>query len=113
MCGGLGHKSRTCDQITARQGISSEDLSECLSESDYRRSAWNDYDDDFADDSAVRAATLLMKFSAGTKQPIDLSMLAPPRLPLAPAPADYAPMPPRSVPMPFYHPYAQQHLIFT
>ena len=77
VCGGLGHKSRTCDQA-----LNTQDLSDCLD--DRRRSdsptLSSDSDDTPADALDVRAAYCLLNFSA--EKPIDLSAL----MPAAPAP---------------------------
>ena len=115
VCGGLGHKSRTCDQHAALKMGVAQDLSDCLT-----GDAECTLDDEVTDASAVRAAYHLLNLSQANEveasvvksqppaQPIDLStLLAPPSL--APVPR-LAPPPvyePRVPPLPRWHPYAR------
>ena len=59
VCGGLGHKSRTCDQQTALKSENDDELSDRLTDSRGRRSSSEDYDDDYeveTDATDLRAA---------------------------------------------------------
>ena len=78
VCGGLGHKSRTCD--LSLKGTDTQDLSDCLSGSLERRVSNGAEPDDRITDA--RAAYVLLNLSADT--PIDLSVLMPPPPAMAP-----------------------------
>ena len=80
VCGGLGHKSRTCD--LSLKGNDTQDLSDSLSESLARRVSDGAEPDDRITDA--RAAYVLLNLSADS--PIDLSLLMPPPPAMAPPP---------------------------
>ena len=104
ICGGLGHKSRTCDQMSVRTQ-KSQDLSDCLSGSGSpERCSPVDFENTITD---ARAAYVLLNIAAETA--IDISTRAatpeppvappPPEVP-APPPVVEAPPPPQIMPPP-------------
>ena len=76
VCGGLGHKSRTCDQ-TLKMGVA-QDLSDCLT-GDGGHAHGHEHHVDVTDPSAVRAAYGLLNLSAQAKGTLDLSNILSPR----------------------------------
>ena len=106
VCGGLGHKSRTCDQQTSlKMGVESD--GDFLSDSITRSNSFEEYDDsddyqydddDENDTLAFRAACSLLHIAS--QKPIDLSTFASPM-----APPAYSP-PPHQNMRPHWQPYA-------
>ena len=95
VCGGLGHKSRTCDQ-TLKMGVA-QDLSDCLTGDGGHTHDHEDHDH-VTDPSAVRAAYGLLNLSSQAKGALDLTNILSPRSappvmapPLAPPPSLVAP----------------------
>ena len=117
VCGGLGHKSRTCDQQTALKSENDDELSDRLTDSRGWRSSSEDYDDDYeveTDATDLRAAIVLQALSRDPSG--DLSHVMPesqtPGLIRPEQQLNYSP-PIVEFSYPHWYPYSATHLVMT